>query len=76
MTLQSFLIKTKGWLRTSGTYAVIRANADWYDWCPDGTFAWAASLIDCGSCYGLEFCCGQFGSSPEVVNLTPPGKVV
>lgn len=41
MTLQSFLIKTKGWLLTSGTYDVIRANADWYDWCPDGTFAWA-----------------------------------
>lgn len=41
MTLESLLIKTKGWLLTVGTYATIQQNSDWYDWCPDGTLAWA-----------------------------------
>jgi hypothetical protein len=41
MTLQSFLVKTKGWLITGGNMAVMQANADWYTWCADGSFAWA-----------------------------------
>tara|TARA_Y100000590_G_C15569872_1_gene958131 strand:- start:16 stop:795 length:780 start_codon:yes stop_codon:yes gene_type:complete len=41
MTLKSFLVKTKGWLLSSGTYATIQNDADWYDWCADGSLAWA-----------------------------------
>ena len=41
MTLQSFLVKTKGWLLTKGTYVPVTDNADWYTWCADGSFAWA-----------------------------------
>jgi hypothetical protein len=41
MTQQSFLIKTKGWLLTKGTLAMIEANAEWTDWLADGRFAWA-----------------------------------
>lgn len=41
MTQQSFLIKTKGWLLTSGTMGTIISNSDWYRWCVDGSFAWA-----------------------------------
>jgi hypothetical protein len=39
--MQSFLIKTKGWLLTKGTYGVIRDDADWFDWLHDGRLAWA-----------------------------------
>lgn len=41
MTQQSFLIKTKGWLLTKGTYGALRDTADWVDWTADGRLAWA-----------------------------------
>ncbi len=41
MTLESFLVKTQGWLLTSGTYTTITKDANWYGWCADGSFAWA-----------------------------------
>jgi len=41
MTLQSFLVKTKGWLVTGGTYTTITGDADWYSWCAVGSLAWA-----------------------------------
>ncbi len=37
----SFLIKTRGWLLTAGTYQDVIDHADFSTWCANGTFAWA-----------------------------------
>ena len=41
MTQQEFLIKTKGWLLTKGTYQALQRSSDWHEWLIDGRFAWA-----------------------------------
>ena len=37
----NFLVKTKGWLLSAGTYADVQARADWYTWTANQRFAWA-----------------------------------
>ena len=41
MTLQSLLIKTKGYILTKATLAGIQDSASWYAWLYNGSFAWA-----------------------------------
>jgi len=39
--MHSFVVKTKGWLLTSGTIADVAARADWSDYTNNGRYAWA-----------------------------------